>query len=116
MDNESIFFTLFIVWYFSIYDNLFTFFNNVFQKTPFLMSSKILFDESDYSESDCDYIESETNENVVEKPIIRYEDKYLEEFRKMDTELKLDEKEEELKIYKSNEFCKELLGTSAIHS
>jgi len=118
MDNESFFFTLFIVWYFSIYDNLFTFFNNVFQKTPFLMSSKIFFDESDYSESDCDYSESdcresETNENVVEKPIIRYEDKYLEEFRKMDTELKLDEKEQELKIYKSDEFCKELYDSYA---
>ena len=58
------------------------------------MSSKILFDESDYSESDCDYIESETNENVVEKPIIRYEDKYLEDVRKMvdtDTDNELDE-------------------------
>jgi hypothetical protein len=116
MDIEAIFFTLFTLWYFSIYGppySLFIFFRNVFQKTGDLlnfvkhfndmMTSKIFIDSDNDNESDSD---TETL-----KTVIKYEDKYLKEFRKMDKELKFDETEQKIKDQKYIDFLNEMKET-----
>jgi hypothetical protein len=123
MDNESIFFTIFIIWYFSIYGppyTVFVYFKNIFQKTSdllnfmkhfnTLMASQIFTSESDSDNSEKNESESEkeTDEN---RSIIRYEDKYLVEFRKMDSGQNFDEIEQKLKDEKYTEFLNEMKET-----
>ncbi len=116
MDNESIFFTIFIIWCFSFYGSnykLFLIFRNIIQKTGDvinfiknfnnLMASQIFTSESE-TES-----ESETDEKkLTSKPIIKYEEKYLAEFRKMNNELIFDESEQNLKDQKYIDFLNEI--------
>ena len=117
MDNESIFFTLFIVWCFSFYGppyKVFLFLRNIFQKTSdvlnfvkhfnHLMSSQICIDEFESDNTS----EKESNEN---RSIIKYEDKYLTEFRKMTSEPLFDEREQKLKDQKYIDFLNEMRET-----
>ena len=116
MDNESIFFTLFIIAYFSFYIppyQVFFFLRNIFQKTTdvinfikyfnVLMTSQICIDESDTYNSSGDENDENSSRNVV-----KYEDKYLAEFRKMCSEYKFDETEQQLKDRKYIEFLNEM--------
>jgi len=119
MDYESIFFTCMVIWYFGNYFNpyiLFIFLEKIAQKTNntlhfiqnmnlFMMADNI-FTDDDSDDSNNSDIENKTNE--IAKPIPKYEDKYLEEYRKMDKELILDETEQVLKLQKYNDFFKEI--------
>ena len=69
-----------------------------------------------------DYFNNKTNdpeqlnndeEIIIKKVEIRYEDKYLDEIRKMDKEFKFTQEEEEQKIIKTNELYKETVTTCA---
>jgi hypothetical protein len=115
MDNESIFFTLFIIAYFSFYGppyQVFFFLRNIFQKTSdvlnfikyfnVLMTSQICIDSDNDNESDSD------SDNETLKTVVKYEDKYLVEFRKMCSEYKFDETEQQLKDRKYIEFLNEM--------
>lgn len=118
MDYESIFFTCMVIWYFGNYFNpyiLFIFLEKIAQKTNntlhfiqnmnlFMMADNI-FTDDDSDDSNNSDIE---NDSEITKPIPKYEDKYLEEYRKMDKDLILDETEQVLKVQKYNEFLKEI--------
>jgi hypothetical protein len=108
-----------VIWYFGNYFNpyiLFIFLEKIAQKTNntlhfiqnmnlFMMADNI-FTDDDSDDSNNSDIENKTNE--IAKPIPKYEDKYLEEYRKMDKGLILDETEQVLKLQKYNDFFKEI--------
>jgi len=106
MDIESFFFTIFIIWYFKNYipeeliNRLYRLHDDATKFTEFynnIMYYHLSFDEND------DLVKELSNvEPVVElKPEIKYEDKFLEDIRKMNKEYVLDdaEKIEEGKHY-----------------
>ncbi len=114
MDYESIFFTCMIIWYFGNYFNpyiLFMFLEKLVQETNntlnfiqnfnLLMASNLFTDDSD-SDNNND------SDSEITKPIPKYEDKYLQEYRRMDKELIFDETEQVLKLQKYNDFFKEI--------
>lgn len=116
MDYESIFFTCMIIWYFGNYFNpyiLFMFLEKLVQETNntlnfiqnfnLLMASNLFTDDSD---SDSD--NNNDSDSEITKPIPKYEDKYLQEYRRMDKELIFDETEQVLKLQKYNDFFKEI--------
>ena len=97
MNTETIFCTLFVLWYFNHFapQNLIVLFEMLYNK----------FHNYYY------YIEDEIKElDIVEyvKPEIKYEDKYLIEFRKLDKEFIFTDIEEELKAQKYIEFYEKI--------
>jgi len=118
MDYESIFFTCMIIWYFGNYFNpyiLFMFLEKLVQETNntlnfiqnfnLLMASNLFTDDSD---SDSDSDNNNDSDSEITKPIPKYEDKYLQEYRRMDKELIFDETEQVFKLQKYNDFFKEI--------
>jgi len=104
MDTESIFFTLFIIWYFSSYiteDTINTFYRLHRQATEFFeFYNSIMYEHLLLNVNDDNT--SPSMEPIVEqkpKPKVKYEDKYLEEIRKMNKEYVFDEYE---KVEESN--------------
>jgi hypothetical protein len=104
MDFENIFYSVFFIWYFSVYGipyHLFIGVRRIYQQ----ISNTLHFIQN-------------LNNNVIgeklieeykhSKPRPNYEDKYLDEFRKMNSELILDEREEEIKEQKFKEFLNEM--------
>ena len=60
---------------------------------------------SDISDvSDIFDIDVKKEDNIIEKPVTRYEDKYLTDIRKLDKEYNFDEKETEILIEKAESF------------
>ena len=102
-NESSIFFTIFALWYFVFSYKLCMVFREILEKTVdaanFIenMNTTDILDDSDIEE-----------EEPIQKSIIKYEDKYLKEFRKMDNELKLDEREQEQKAQKCMDFLNEI--------
>lgn len=120
MDYESIFLTCMVIWYFGNYFNPYILFmfleklgqetNNTLhfiQKMNLLMVSNIFTDENEHN-NDSDDTDGENDDSKITKTAPKYEDKYLEEYRKMDKELIFDETEHVLKIQKYNDFFKEI--------
>jgi len=110
MEFENLFYTVFFIWYFSVYGipyHLFVGVRRLYQK----ISNTLNFIQN--------FNDILTTENLLErleelediKPIQKYEDKYLEEFRKMASELILDETEEEIKEQKYFDFLNEMRET-----
>ena len=90
---ENLFYTVFLIWYFSVYGipyHLFVGIRRLYQKISNTLNFIQNFNDILITEKLLEEVEH-TN------PIPKYEDKYLDEFRKMDNELILDEKEQELK-------------------
>ena len=108
MDSESIFFTIFIIWYFKSYipeeliNRLYRLHDEATKFTEFyniIMYNHLLDDNDD---DDDDVKELSNVEPVVEqKPEVKYEDKFLQNIRKMNKEFEFNEKEkfEESKHY-----------------
>lgn len=121
MEYESIFFICMVIWYFGNYFNpyiLFMFLEKLgqetniilhfIQKMNLLMVSNIFTDKNDDSDNNDDKKNNnDKKNNETTKSAQKYEDKYLEEYRKMDKQLILDETEKILKIQKYNDFLKE---------
>ena len=107
MEFENLFYTVFFIWYFSVYGIPYHLFNGV----------RILYKKiSDTLNFIQNFNDTLTTKNLLEglediKPIQKYEDKYLEEFRKMERELILDETEEEIKEQKYFDFLNEMRET-----
>ena len=102
MDIESIFFTIFIIWYFKNYipeDTINTLYNLHGKATHLLnVYNSVLYPM--YFSLDGDEVKEEKEENPVEeeksvepKPEIKYEDKFLEDIRKMNKEYLFDSNE-----------------------
>lgn len=100
---ENLFYTVFLIWYFSVYGipyHLFVGIRILYQKISNTLNFIQNFNDILITEKLLEEVEH-TN------PIPKYEDKYLDEFRKMDNELILDEKEQELKRQKYNDYLNE---------
>jgi hypothetical protein len=100
---ENLFYTVFLIWYFSVYGipyHLFVGIRRLYQKISNTLNFIQNFNDILITEKLLEEVEH-TN------PIPKYEDKYLDEFRKMDNELILDEKEQELKRQKYNDYLNE---------
>jgi hypothetical protein len=104
MDIESIFFTIFTIWYFSRYipeDTLNTLYRLHGRATEILdVYSNVMYLSLDVLKEEKEEI-SEEVKSVEPKPEVKYEDKFLVDIRKMNKEYVLDdaEKIEESKQY-----------------
>lgn len=116
MDYESIFFTCMIIWYVGNYFNpyiLFMFLEKLAQETnntlDFIQKMN-LFMMADIFTDNIDNIDDSDSDSddEITRPIPKYEDKYLAEYRKMDKDLIYDETEKTIKLQKYNEFFKEI--------
>ena len=141
MDKESIFITLFFGWYLCnfgppsnilillnfLYSKMETFYNRTMEVNNFLTLffnyyNHILYPDffalnGTYENCVSDEKENDKNEpsDVImnEKKEIKYEDKYLDDVRKMDKEFTFTSDEEEQKIIKSDEIYKKMLASYA---
>ena len=104
MNESSIFFTLFALWYFGVSYKLYVFFGEAIQKTVDAANFIRHMNTTDIFDSDSDS-DSESDE---EPQIVKYEDKYLKEFRTMSNALKLDEREQERKAQKCIDLLNEI--------
>ena len=139
MDKESIFFTLFFGWYlcnFGPPSNLLILFNFLYIKSVEFYNRtievqrflKLFFDYYNHIVSPEFFVinETETEENsndennetsvniINEKKEIKYEDKYLDDIKKLDKEFIFTSEEEELKEKKYLEIYKELLSSYSV--
>ena len=94
--NKPIFFKMYNG--FNIYNNF-----NFFKLFSLLMSSQAILEEIENCDN-SENIENDENKAVVTKLEPKYEDKFLEDIRKMNNEYIFDEKEKELECEKFNEF------------
>ena len=109
MDKEKFFFTLFLVWYFTQYGppqnvvvfliKLYNYGNNFFEYFNTILSPEYF----KYNKEEDDE-EDDNNQSTIQKeehkPEPRYEDKYLNEIRKLNKEIKFDENEIQLECEK----------------
>lgn len=114
MDYASIFFTCMVIWYFGNYCNpyiLFMFLEKLAQKTNntlnFIQNFNNLMIADIFTDTSDDSDDSDSD-NEITKPMPKYEDKYLVEYRKMDKDLIYDETEKDIKLQKYNDFFKEI--------
>lgn len=139
MDKESIFFTLFFGWYlcnFGPPSNLLILFNFLYLKSVAFYNRtievqlflKLFFDYYNHivspeffaineteTKENSDDENNETSVNIInEKKEIKYEDKYLEDIKKLDKEFIFTSEEEELKEKKYLEIYKELLSSYSV--
>ena len=94
MDTESIFFTLFVIWYFSRYlpkDVINTLYRLHNQASDFLNIYNSLLYPLYFSLDEEEFVQEETN--VKPAPEVKYEDKFLEDIRKMNKEFEFNEEE-----------------------
>jgi len=111
MDIESIFFTIFTIWYFSRYipENTLNTLYSLHGKATHLLNVYnsvmyplyFLLDEEELKEEITEEANAEEVKSVEPKPEVKYENKFLEDIRKMNKEYVLDdsEKVEEGKQY-----------------
>ena len=104
MNFENIFFTLFLIWCCTNYGTVIPVLNNgvnfFFEFCKYYEEFTGLSEKEEEKEEE----EEEDKNDEEEKKEIKYEDKYLEEIRKMSKDFFFDEKEEELKLSKYLEF------------
>lgn len=111
MDIESIFFTIFTIWYFSRYipeDTLNTLYRLHGRATEILdVYNSVMYLSLDVLKEEKE--EKEEVKPVESKPEVRYEDKFLEDIRKMNKEYVLDDAE---KIDESKQYLELLKKAS----
>jgi hypothetical protein len=114
MDKETFFFTLFVIWYFRQYglphmimipfmQIYFHMVKTVEYCNSIMNPFFVLYENSDTSSNNSDTNE-EAEKNILDKPEVKYEDKYLEDIRKLDKEFHFDEQEVKLMGEKFVEF------------
>jgi hypothetical protein len=103
MNIENLFIALFIIWHFKAYGPI-TNIYLLFQKMYFFVQEQY----EKHSEKSNKIIENvekeETVIEVVKKPPVKYEDKYLEDIRKMDKDYVFTDEEKQIKLNKTNDF------------
>ena len=107
MDTESIFFTLFVIWYFSRYlpkDVINTLYILHHQASDFLNIYNSVLYPLYFSLDEEEFIQDESSVNP--KPQVKYEDKFLEDIRKMNKEFEFNEEEKFEEEQKLVEFMK----------
>jgi hypothetical protein len=104
MDKESLFFTIFIMWYFSHYGaEIFNTFNRLHNNAiNFLELFNLYFEK--YNEED--EIEDEIEDETPVKTVVKYEDKFLENIRNMNKEYEFTEEERLEESQKFDELLK----------
>jgi hypothetical protein len=91
MDMESLFFTIFITWYFSQYGaEIFNTFNRLHNNAINFLELFTLYFEK-YNEDD--EIDDELEDETIVKTVVKYEDKFLENIRNMNKEYEFTEEE-----------------------
>jgi hypothetical protein len=107
MDKESLFFTIFIMWYFSQYGGeIFNTFNRLHNNAINFLELFTLYNEDDEFE---DEIKDELQDETPLKTVLKYEDKFLENIRNMNKEYVFDDDEKLEEAQKFNE----LIGKAA---
>lgn len=124
MKNEAFLFSLVIIWYISNYGippYIFYLFYKYYHKYDNILKfinfcNQIIYpdyfsldENSDKENSNILIIDNKSKEEP--KPIPKYEDKYLDDIRKLDKEFKFTETEEEKKLIKYLEFWKQINDT-----
>ena len=108
MDKETIFFTIFIILYVSNQigaKNLSNIFNKLNQKAMnFIDFYNIILNPMYYSEEEDEDIIKKEVEPFIEKPVIKYEDKFLNDIRSMNKEYIFTEEEKFLEKQKIADF------------
>ena len=104
MDKESLFFTIFIMWYFSHYGaEIFNTFNRLHNNAiNFLELFTLYFEKYNKDDEIDDEIEDET----IVKTVVKYEDKFLENIRNMNKEYEFTEEERLEESQKFDELLK----------
>lgn len=95
MNIENVFIMLYVLWHFNKYGT---------HKYLYYLCQKIYFFSKEYDKfwKPEHFIEDkkENEENNIVKPIVKYEDKYLEEIRKMNKEYEFTEEEKQMQVKK----------------
>jgi hypothetical protein len=117
MKFDSLFFTLFVIWYINrygipqnliiLYANFYSFCKKLCNVGLFLIYTD---DLDDLFNKDDENNDSKEKEKEVEKIVPKYEDKFLTEIRRLEKEFIFDEQEQHLEQNKYNEIYKELLN------
>jgi hypothetical protein len=102
MNKETFFFTLFVIWYFNKYGPPQKLVKLYYCAIEFLNLYKDYYLDNIEEQIDNPKLTSETNYEL--KPEPKYEDKYLNEIRKLDKEFKLNEEEKQLQIQQFMKF------------
>jgi hypothetical protein len=103
MNIESIFFTLFAIWHYNIYgppEYLYLLFQKIYLFYHEFWNNVNAPDYLPLNDTDSTEITSTEKAVVSVKPPIKYEDKYLEDIRKLDKEFKFNEEEEKNRLQK----------------
>jgi len=120
MKNEAFLFSLFIIWYISNYGvppYFFYLFNKYYHNFDEILKfinycNHIIYPDYFSLNDDSEEIklgpDDKSIENFEEKILPKYEDKYLEDIRKLDKEFQFTEIEEERKLQKFQESWKEI--------
>jgi hypothetical protein len=113
MNTETIFFTLFIIWNFNHFvpQNLIFLFHILYNKCRIytdILEEHLFKDLYKQLFENKDVDENEIKDLDIVKPEIKYEDKYLIEFRKLDKEFIFTDIEEELKAQKYIDFYEKI--------
>lgn len=112
MDKETIFFGIFVIWYLINNEpNVFLFFfkTSYYKTINFVNYYKCLVLDNFITNNNNHFTKDIIEETNEIQNVIKYEDKYLTEMRKMDKHFKFDEKELEIKFEKTKEFINETI-------
>jgi len=102
MNIEKLFISLFVIWYFKAYGPI-TNMYLLFQKMYFFIQEQ--YEKQREKQKQKQKLEEkETVEVIIEKkPPVKYEDKFLEDVRKMNKDYEFTEEEKQIKLNKLNE-------------
>ena len=106
MNIENLFIALFVIWHFRNYGPI-TNMYLLFQKMYFFIQEQ--YEKQREKQKLEEKKETVEEEKPIKKPPVKYEDKYLEDIRKMDKNYVFTEEEEKIKLNKLNEAFNSLL-------
>jgi len=99
MNIENVFITLYVLWHFNNYGTP-KYLYLLCQKFYFLLQKYHQFWNPDYFVIEDKKKTEAIVQNPTPKPVVKYEDKYLEEIRKMSKEYNFTDEEQKIKIQK----------------
>ncbi len=110
MNIENLFIALFIIWHFKAYGPI-TNMYLLFQKMYFFIQEQYekQREKNNKTVEEKTIVEEEKPIIVEKKPPVKYEDKYLEEIRKMNKDYVFTDEEKQIKVNKTNELFNILL-------
>ncbi len=105
MNIGNIFITLYVLWHFNNYGTP-EYLYLLYQKLYFFIQEQY---EKQREKLKKESIIEEKTDIIIKKPPVKYEDKYLEEIRKMNKDYVFTEEEKQIKLNKTNEILNVLL-------